>query len=134
VFGQRLVLLIAACVFLARPCLAGEDGSQALPKEIFGTAVLRALYVTTPLVQAADGWSTLKVIQNGGRELNPVMDVASSNRAVFIAAKAGITIAEIYGTSALARRHKFVAIGVLAGINTAYAVFAAHNFNNANQR
>lgn len=92
------------------------------------SGVLRALYISTPIVQAVDGFSTLKVVHLGGREQNPLMAPIVSNPAAFVITRATVAFGEIYMARGLAKRNKFLAIGALAGLNTAYALFAAHNF------
>ncbi len=117
-----LALLLASTASAAR---AQEPGS---PKEVIGTGLLRAMYATVPLVHAADGISTMRVVTLGGRELNPLVAMQTERPAVFAATKAGIVAAEIFLAHRLAKRHKWGAIAALAALNVGYGMVAAHNF------
>ena len=85
-----------------------------------------------PSFEEFDATTTLKVLELGGRETNPLLNALGSNHhALFLVFKGGMAAAEVLGAHSLAARHKFVAIAVLIGVNTAYAVVAAHNVQNA---
>jgi hypothetical protein len=90
--------------------------------------VLKALYFSTPIVQAIDGISTLRVVQLGGREGNPLMAPIVGNPFAFAATRATVAFGEIYIARSVAKRNKLLAIAALGGLNAAYAVIAAHNF------
>jgi hypothetical protein len=92
------------------------------------SSVLKALYFSTPIVQAIDGISTLRVVQLGGREGNPLMAPVVGNPVAFATTRASVAFGEICLARSMAKRNKLLAIGALAGLNAAYAVFAAHNF------
>ena len=130
----KLIGALAVCfvaLFAVPPVSAHDDFFPNL-KETLGSGLLRGLYISTPIVQAVDGFSTMKVIHLGGRELNPLMAPITSNPAAFAATRATVAFGQIYMAHGLAKRHKFLAVGALAGLNVAYAMFAAHNFKVAN--
>src|SRR4051812_12579483 len=54
-------------------------------------AVLPALYVGAALLQGYDAYSTLAVLQHGGAELNPMVQMLTKSPAAFIGLKAGMT-------------------------------------------
>lgn len=120
---------VALCAVVMLSIAPGASAQDAPAREWIGNALLRALYVATPVVQAIDGVSTLKVIRLGGRETNPLMEPFVTNTAAFTAAKTGIAIGEMYSTHSMAGRHKFLAIATLAGLNAAYLMLAVHNFH-----
>jgi hypothetical protein len=131
----KLIGVAAVCTwafFGAVPSASAQSDFFPSFKEAVASGVLRALYVSTPIVQAVDGFSTMKVVQLGGREQNPLMAPIVSSPAAFAATRATIAFGEIYMAHGLAKHNRFLAIGALAGLNVAYALFAAHNFKVAN--
>ena len=130
---KRMIKLIgvpAVCIWalLTGVPTASAQSDFASFTDTLSSGVLRALYISTPIVQAVDGFSTMRVIQLGGREQNPLMAPIVSNPAAFAVTRATIAFGEIYMAHGMAKRNKFLAIGALAGLNTAYVMFAAHNF------
>src|SRR5262245_61770313 len=112
------------------PAFAQTDSTF---KDRLGSGLLKGLYVATPVVQALDVISTMRVMNLGGRELNPLMAPIVSNDAAFVLTKSTIAFGEVYLARRMAKRNKFAVIGALAGLNVAYALFAAHNFNVAHR-
>lgn len=125
----RWVSAVCLCAFCSTAPTASAQG-DVLPSftDTLSSGVLRALYITTPVVQAIDGISTLKVIQLGGKELNPMMAPFVSSPGVFAATRAALAFGQIYMAHELAKRNRFLAIGALAGLNVAYAMIAVHNY------
>ncbi len=124
----RLTTALTLAAFaLASPVSLHAQDAGPLGQRV-ATGVLRGLYVATPIVHMVDGISTMRVIDLGGRELNPLLAPQVNNRGVFIATKTGIAAAEIYLARRIAKKHKVRAIVALAALHTGYALVAAHNF------
>jgi hypothetical protein len=90
--------------------------------------VLPALYVGSALLQGYDAYSTLTVLNNGGREANPVMKGITQYPAAFIGMKAVVTASSIMAAERMWKRHNRVgAIVTMAVSNGLMAYVAAHN-------
>jgi hypothetical protein len=90
--------------------------------------VMGSLYVSTAMLQALDVHSTLKGLSRGATEANPVMSGVTSNKAAFIAAKAGVAAATILAARQIAKKNKLAAALTLIGINSVYAAVVSHNY------
>lgn len=132
--SSRLLAVCSAVLFLTD---ASAAFAQAPPvdqperpsvKESVGTGLLRGLYVATPIVHAIDGLSTMRVIERGGREVNPLMAPQAGNGAFLAATKVGFSTAQVFLAHRVAKKHKFGAIAALTALNVGYAMVAAHNF------
>ena len=92
------------------------------------TPVLLSLQAATVVTQMLDAHSTLKAVNAGGVEANPVMGGLVQNKAAFISVKAGISAGVIYITQRVARDNKVAAIAASAAINSAFLMVARHNY------
>jgi hypothetical protein len=121
--------ILVACVLLTAGGVnsAYADPQEPSVKESLGTAVLRASYVSTFLVQAMDASSTQQVVAMGGREMNPLLMAFAGNSGAMYGVKAGMAAAFVMSEHSVARHHKFAAIAVAAVINSAYLITAQHN-------
>ena len=92
-------------------------------------AALMPLYATFVGLQAIDFETTTKAIRSGaGREANPAMQAIVGSPVVSAAVKVAATASIIVACERLRKRHHAVAATVLMiGLNSAYAVVAAHN-------
>ena len=79
---------------------------------------LLALHAVTGLVQIYDGISTLKVLQAGGYEANPLMRGAANNQRVLVATKIGAAGATMLATENLWRGHHRSAAVVVAVLDS----------------
>ena len=94
--------------------------------------VMTSLYATTALMQGLDAHSTMKAINRGAVEKNPLMSYLTSHPAAFVALKAGAAAGLIFAGKRLAKRSKTQAIIALAAVNSAYFAIALHNYRVAN--
>lgn len=101
---------------------------RELPKPGMSTSVLTALQVTTVATQILDVHSTMKAMNNGAVEANPMMRGVAKNPAAFISVKAAMSVGLMYATHKMAKRNKVAAIVTSAAINSAYLVVAHHNY------
>ena len=99
-----------------------------------GTALMVSLYATTATMQALDVHSTMRALDNGAVEANPIMGGIANNRAAFIATKAAVAAGTIYAAHNVAKKNKFAAAITLIAINSAYAFVAHHNYKVARER
>ncbi len=91
-------------------------------------AILPALYAGSAALQAFDVVSTLRALNAGAHEANPVMQGVVTRPALFIGMKASLTAASIMATEQLWRtHHRAAAVGVMLASNAFMAAVAAHN-------
>jgi len=91
------------------------------------------LYASVAVMQALDVHSTMQVLNRGGGEGNPMLRGIVSNRPLFIAAKSAVAASTIYAASRIAKRSRIGAIVTIVGLNSVYAMVAAHNYKLAKQ-
>jgi hypothetical protein len=99
------------------------------------SALMLSLYASTAAMQMLDVHSTLTAVKQGASESNPLMKGLASNKAAFIAMKAGVAASTILASRNMAKRNKVAAIATMIAINSAYAFVVNHNYKVArNQR
>ena len=112
--------------------LTTEQIRRALPTPTYRSkqppTVLTSLYASTAVMQALDVHSTLAAFRAGAREVNPLMQGVTKNRALFVAVKAGVAVSTMVAAKQLSRRNKAAAIATLIAVNTATAVVVRHNY------
>jgi hypothetical protein len=127
VFTSCLILAL-----LAIPCTAvAEDGPETAPLKVEGAsrpAGLVPLYVSFAGLQAIDIHSTLRGLDRGAQETNPVVRGIVDSPAAFVAFKTGATLATVYLTEKLWKRHRKAAILTMIGANVTYGLIASHNY------
>lgn len=99
-----------------------------------GTTLMVSLYATTATMQALDVHSTIRALDRGAVEANPVMGGIVQNRTAFIATKAAVAAGTIYAAHQVAKKNKVAAAITLIAINSAYAFVAHHNYKVARDR
>jgi hypothetical protein len=91
-------------------------------------AALPVLYGSLAALQAYDAFATLRGVNAGRVEINPMMAGVSSSPAAMWAVKAGVTTAAIVASERLWRAHRRTqAIAVMAIANGVMAAVALHN-------
>ena len=91
-------------------------------------AILTSLYVGSAVLQGFDAYSTLKVLNAGGAEANPMMRGVTQNPAAFIAVKAGITAATIMASEKMWKNHNRAgAVMTMVASNVLMGIVAANN-------
>ena len=96
------------------------------------SVVMTSLYATTALMQGLDAHSTMKAINAGAVEKNPLMSYLTSHPTAFVALKTGAAVSLIYAGRRLAKRNKTHAVIALVAVNSAYLIIATHNYRVAN--
>ena len=92
------------------------------------SSILPPLYASFAALQALDAHSTLRAIDRGYAERNPVIAPFAHSPAAMVAMKTATTAGTIYVTERLRRRHPSAAIAVMIGVNAAYAAIVAGNY------
>ena len=93
--------------------------------------VLPALYVSFGALQALDAHSTLRALDRGQAEGNPVMRGIVSQPAAVVGLKAATTAGTILLTEKLWRRHRTAAIVLMVAVNAGYLAIVTHNYRRA---
>jgi len=91
-------------------------------------AALPALYAASAALQGYDVASTLRALQNGAHEANPMMKSMVKSPAAFVAMKTGVTAASIMSAEQLWKsNHRMGAVGMMLATNVFMGMVAAHN-------
>ena len=113
----------------ARP-LQVETPSAATPirPEQKRGAVLTSLYVSFIALQALDAHSTLRALDRGAVEANPLVEPFADHPAALIALKAGTAAGVLYMTDRVRRHNRVASIVIMAAANSVYATIVARNY------
>src|SRR4249920_2117531 len=90
-------------------------------------AVLAGLYVSLAGLQAYDAMSTARGLKQGAGEVNPLMQGAASNSAVFWSIKAATTALPMVLAEKMWKRNKVGAVVMMAVANSVAVTVAANN-------
>jgi hypothetical protein len=91
-------------------------------------SLLPALYATSAALQGYDAFSTLRAVNHGAREANPLVGGVVKSPVAFVAMKAGVAAASIMAAERLWKtNHRMGAIGLMIASNAMMGVVAAHN-------
>ncbi len=111
-----------------------DQSATQLPRDIrrsgisWTTPVLASLQATTMVTQMLDVHSTLRALEVGAVEANPMMGGLVKNRAAFIGVKAAMGAGLMYATHRLSKNNKVGAIVMATVVNSAYIFVARHNY------
>ena len=100
--------------------------SETMPSQRLG--VLLPLYASFAGLQALDAHSTMRALQNGGTERNPLLGDIASQPAALFALKAGVTASTILLTERLRPNNRAAAIALMAALDSFYAMVVVHNY------
>lgn len=87
-----------------------------------------AMYAGLVTLQTLDTHSTLKAVDAGLSETNPVMRWATGHPVAFVSMKAAATTATILMAEKIRKKHPKRAVVFLAAINATYALIVTHNY------
>ena len=90
--------------------------------------IMLPLYASFAGLQVLDAHSTVRALQNGGSEANPVMRDLASRPAAFYAVKAGVAASAILLTERLRPKHRIGAIALMAALDSLYTMVVVHNY------
>jgi hypothetical protein len=129
----HLDLSTALAASVAAPPAAGP--AQQLPvayesefRRPGPSPLMTSLYASTAVMQALDVHSTLRALDRGAVEANPLMAGTARNKAAFIAIKAGVALSTVMAARNMSKRNKVAAVLTLVAINSAYAMIVNHNY------
>lgn len=94
---------------------------------------LAPLYASFLALQALDVHSTLRALNRGARESNPIMAPFTERPAAFVAMKAATAAGVLYMTERVRRRSPWSAILMMAAFNSVYGTVVANNYRLGNQ-
>jgi len=97
-------------------------------------AALVPLYVSFAALQALDTASTMRALNRGGTEANPLVAPVVGSPAAFIGAKAAASALAIVASERLWKDHRAMAIATMIGMNVGYSLVVAHNVRVNGQR
>ena len=92
-------------------------------------ALISSLYVTFIALQALDAHSTIRALDRGARESNPVIEPFAHNTPALIALKAGTAAGVLYMTDRVRRHNRLASIVIMAAANSAYATIVSRNYS-----
>ena len=122
----RTLLFLVFLMACGVPASAQEPVESAPQPQ--SSRALNLLHVSFASLQAADVYTTIRGVNAGAVEANPLMRPFAGNLAGLIAVKAGVTASSILLTRRLAKRHRTAAIVLSAALNSAGAAIVVHNF------
>ena len=93
--------------------------------------LLVPLYISFAGLQVLDAHSTMRALDRGYVEANPLVAPSTRNGATLVAMKAAVTASVIVGTERLWRHNRVAAIAAIIAVNGAYAAIVSHNYRNA---
>src|SRR5262245_43958588 len=131
---MRLSTLVvtALMVLSAATCAYAADKYESAPEKGIANAAMLVTYSTTFVVQMYDAHTTMRAINAGARERNPLLSPFSSEPRTIVALALVRATAIDLALRSIAQRNKWAAVVAGAGINSAYLMVAAHNNRVAN--
>jgi uncharacterized protein DUF5658 len=122
--GRRISWFLAL-VLLMLPVRAF---AQDIPGGAQNHRALVPLYVSFAALQALDVHSTMRALDGGAVEGNPLMRGVAHQPAALIGVKAAGAASTIWLAHRMSKRSKAGAFVVMAAVNSAYAMVVAHNY------
>jgi hypothetical protein len=104
-------------------------GSEAPRQERPGA--LTGLYVSFAALQALDAHSTLRAVDNGALEANPLVAPIADRPGLMFGMKAAAAVTTIVLAEKLWRRNRVAAVVLMVAANAAYAAVVASNYGQA---
>ena len=101
-------------------------GTEVMPPQRLG--VMLPLYASFAGLQMLDAHSTMRALENGGAERNPLHGDLAQQPAALFALKAGVTASTILLTEKLRPKHRVGAIVLMAALDSFYAMVVVHNY------
>jgi hypothetical protein len=90
--------------------------------------ILVPLYASFAALQALDAHSTLRALDAGATEANPLLGGIAHKPAALLAVKAAVAASTIYLVEKVRVRNRGAAIALMAALNSVYATLVAHNY------
>jgi hypothetical protein len=112
---------------LLTPIPPARDAVRPAPR-----ALLPSLYVGDIALQILDSHSTLRALDAGHVEGNPLMRWSAGHPVALVSMKAAATAGTIYVAEKIRKKHPRRAVLFMVGINAASALIVMHNYRTAN--
>ena len=100
---------------------------SAIPQEKRPSRSLTGLGVSFGVLEALDVYATVRGVNNGYAEANPLLRGSASHPFALATLKSLSAASTILLTRRLARRHRPAALVMMTAVNAAYATIVAHN-------
>ena len=140
--------VVLCCLWLVAPAApagaqevaAAAPAADAVPAATFSEASLAAaqttvrprslvpLYVSFASLQAMDVHSTMRALDRGAVEANPLMKGLAGNPIAFTAAKVAGSAGVIYAAEKMRKKHPKTAVVFMIAANAAMALVVSHNY------
>jgi hypothetical protein len=91
--------------------------------------LLTPLYVSFATMQALDMHSTLRALNNGGREANPMMGSVVKSPAGMAALKATTSLGIVMLSERLWKQNRAAAVVTMVALNAVYGAVVTHNYS-----
>lgn len=112
---------------LLTPILPARAAVRPAPR-----ALLPSLYMGDITLQILDAHSTLRALDAGHVEANPLMRWSANHPVALVSMKAAATATTIYLVEKMRKKHPRRAVLLMAGINAASALVVLHNYRTVN--
>jgi hypothetical protein len=117
----------------APPSTAAARADLSAAEQAIATArpsrrAFTSLYAALVATQALDAHSTIRALNAGHKEANPLMRWATSNPVALIGFKSVATATTILIIERVRKKHPVRALFLVAAVDSAYAVVVAHNY------
>jgi hypothetical protein len=120
----RTAMPLTAAVAAATPVAAAHE----TPVKGTPRGIQPSLYAGLVTLQALDTHSTLRAVDSGHVEQNPLMRWSVDHPVALVSMKAAASAATILVAERIRKRHPARAVAFMAVLNTAYALVVLHNY------
>ncbi len=125
--------LTLPAVFTFAPIAAAAADTPALPPRLRVPAPPRRpaplvpLYLSFAGLQSLDAITTLRALDDGHQERNPVVGWLAQHPGALVAAKAGVAAGTVFLSERLWKKNRTAAVVLMVALNGAYAAIVAKN-------
>lgn len=116
---------------LPRPIADAVESEWLARASMRRPAGLGVLYASLAGLNALDTYSTVRAMNRGAEEVNPVMARTGGSPAASLAIKAATTATAVYFSEKLWKKNRAAAIATMIAVNAGTAMVVARNFRNA---
>jgi hypothetical protein len=110
------------------PAAPAQPSVPASEPPAAGRGALVPLYASFVALQALDVHSTVRALNGGATEANPLLSGLAHRPGALIAVKAGLAATTILLAEKVRMKSRGAAIALMAAVNSAYAMIVAHNY------
>jgi hypothetical protein len=121
------ISLILVCLAMWSVSARAQEPLRLVSPPQPQSRALNLLHVSFASLEAVDVYTTVRGVNAGAVEANPLICATAASPVGLTAVKAGVALSSIVLTRRLARQHRVAAIVLAATLNSAYAAVAVHN-------